>query len=90
MGEAAGLGLGLSVMRSIQGGLAPQATPHMPESNAAAQFIACIGCSHPIQASSKFCPECGTRQVKQICLTCKQPLQPNSKFCVNCGTAVEN
>ena len=47
----------------------------------------CIKCDHVIPKNSKFCPNCGSEQVKK-CAKCHQELKKDAKFCSSCGTAV--
>jgi membrane protease subunit (stomatin/prohibitin family) len=45
----------------------------------------CVNCHSPLQAGSKFCPECGSAQQKH-CTNCNASLSPTAKFCAECGT----
>jgi len=40
-----------------------------------------------VQASGKFCSNCGASLPGAICATCDAPLSPGAKFCHRCGTA---
>jgi len=44
----------------------------------------CIACGKAIDASSKFCPECGANQ-NPGCKNCGAKLLPGAKFCPECG-----
>jgi membrane protease subunit (stomatin/prohibitin family) len=80
---AAGLGLGLSVMRTAQEGTAPMARPGgIPAS------LVCVSCSATAPAGSRFCPQCGESLVANLCSNCHQPLVADAKFCAGCGTPV--
>jgi membrane protease subunit (stomatin/prohibitin family) len=81
---AAGLGLGMSVMRSAQQGTGPSAS-----GQAAAQPASppCPTCSKPTPAGAHFCPGCGANLVARLCSKCQQPLPGGASFCPACGTA---
>ena len=79
MNAAAGLGLGLSVMRSAQEGTA------LPAETSA--VLTCASCSLTAPAGSRFCPHCGTSLVANLCTNCHQPLIVDTRYCANCGTA---
>lgn len=79
---AAGLGLGMSVMRSAQEATAPAASV----AGGIPATVACSSCAHQVAAGSKFCPECGASLVANLCTKCQQPLTENAKFCAGCGT----
>ncbi len=81
---AAGLGLGMAVMRSAQ--QATSAAAASGPANVPSASIACSFCSKPVPAGSRFCPECGTTLVANLCTKCQQPLTENAKFCASCGT----
>jgi membrane protease subunit (stomatin/prohibitin family) len=82
VGAAAGLGLGLAVMRQAQVGT--EVLGAIGAGTAAS--IKCPSCGYGAPAGSKFCPECGTSLVANLCSKCHQPLSGNEKFCANCGT----
>ncbi len=48
----------------------------------------CASCGRDIDASSKFCPECGAPQTEKVCSACGAPIVPKAPFCVECGTPV--
>ena len=81
---AAGLGLGMAVMRSAQEATTPSSAA--PVAGGIPATIACSSCAHQVAAGSKFCPECGTSLVANLCVTCHLPLTPDGKFCAGCGT----
>ena len=82
MDTAAGLGLGLSVMRTVQEATAP-ATNGMATTTAT---ITCTSCSHQALTGSHFCPNCGTSLEQTLCANCHEPFPPTAKFCATCGT----
>lgn len=45
----------------------------------------CPNCNASVKATSKFCPECGTK-MKPVCPKCKKELPAGTKFCPECGT----
>ena len=79
MDTAAGLGLGLSVMRTAQEGTAPAID------GTTTATLTCASCSHRAPAGSHFCPNCGTSLDQGTCGQCHADIPPNAKFCVNCG-----
>jgi membrane protease subunit (stomatin/prohibitin family) len=82
VGAAAGLGLGLAVMRQAHVGTEVLGAM----GGATAASIKCASCGHDAPAGSKFCPECGTSLVANLCSKCNQPLGGTEKFCANCGS----
>lgn len=84
VGAAAGLGLGLAVMRQAQ--TATQVLGATTGSPGAAASISCPSCGHSTPQGAKFCPECGTTLIANLCVNCKQPLTQGAKFCAHCGT----
>jgi len=101
-GGAAGAGVGLGagmvmanqMMGSMMGGgQQPQAAPApqqaAPAAAPAQATSACSGCQASIPQGSKFCPECGAKQVapsKTFCSECGNEVTPGAKFCSGCGT----
>jgi membrane protease subunit (stomatin/prohibitin family) len=83
VGAAAGLGLGLAVMRQAQTATDVLGAIGSPSHGASP---VCDSCGHVVPAGSKFCSECGTSLVAALCMTCKQPLAGIEKFCANCGS----
>jgi membrane protease subunit (stomatin/prohibitin family) len=83
MNAAAGLGLGLSVMRSAQEGTT---IPSHLEAVIPPALV-CSTCSLTAPAGSHFCPNCGRSLVATVCTNCQQPLLADARFCANCGTA---
>ena len=49
--------------------------------------VPCIKCGNPLSPGSKFCPECGSPQVRK-CPKCGVDVG-TAKFCSECGTKVE-
>lgn len=70
--------------------------PHYPEPapgpngpRLPAPGVACLKCNHPIQAGSKFCPQCGTRAPEtSFCAACGGQVPAGSKFCPQCGAGI--
>jgi membrane protease subunit (stomatin/prohibitin family) len=85
VGAAAGLGLGLAVMRQAQSATEVLGAAIGPARAPAS--IHCSSCGQSIPQGVKFCPECGTSLIANLCANCKQPLTGSEKFCANCGTA---
>ena len=46
----------------------------------------CIKCGYTFFESGRFCPQCGTAQVK-VCPGCNRENPFNAKFCAQCGTS---
>lgn len=80
--EALGVGLGMSMLRSIQQGIT---NPQMSGLPAA---LTCHACSATAPPGSRFCPECGTGLFANTCTSCHQPLVPAARFCPGCGAPV--
>ena len=83
MDTAAGLGLGLSVMRSVQEGLAPP--PANSVQSAVTTDLKCGACGQTVPVGSRFCLHCGTSLLAALCMNCQQPLVTGAKFCASCG-----
>jgi membrane protease subunit (stomatin/prohibitin family) len=49
-----------------------------------ASSLECPGCNHEVDASAKFCGNCGFL-MKASCAKCNSPLVPGAKFCPECG-----
>jgi membrane protease subunit (stomatin/prohibitin family) len=81
---ATGLGLGLSVMRGAQEGMAT--TPRGAPAAGVPAPITCVNCSQSLPAGSRFCAQCGTSLVANLCSNCHEPLLPGARFCAQCGT----
>jgi membrane protease subunit (stomatin/prohibitin family) len=86
MDAAVGLGLGMSVMRTAQEGVAP--IPGPGTDSAGPPTVACPSCAHQAPAGSKFCPECGNGLAARECADCHQLVTAGAKFCASCGTPV--
>lgn len=82
---AAGLGLGMSVMRTAQEGVGAASgsvkTGGLPAS------VACFSCAGEAPVGARFCPHCGINLIANLCSKCHQPLTADAKFCASCGTA---
>jgi len=53
--------------------------------------IVCSNCGYNVNATAKFCPECGNKielPKKKFCSECGAELSPTSKFCPECGNKV--
>ncbi|EIC03170.1 leucine-rich repeat protein, partial [Treponema saccharophilum] len=51
--------------------------------------IKCTNCGADLADSAKFCPECGTKVVREVfCAQCGTKLSAGAKFCPECGTKV--
>ena len=49
----------------------------------------CTNCGASLSDSAKFCPECGTKVVREVfCAQCGTKLSAGTKFCPECGTKV--
>ena len=49
----------------------------------------CTNCGADLADSAKFCPECGTKVVREVfCAQCGTKLAAGAKFCPECGTKV--
>jgi len=49
----------------------------------------CTNCGADLADSAKFCPECGTKVVREVfCAQCGTKLSAGAKFCPECGTKV--
>ena len=49
----------------------------------------CTNCGAALADSAKFCPECGTKVVREVfCAECGTKLEAGVKFCPECGTKV--
>ncbi len=81
---AAGLGLGMSVMRTAQEGVG--ASAGVAKGGGLPTSVACFSCSGEAPVGSKFCPHCGISLVANLCAKCQQPLTDGAKFCASCGT----
>lgn len=73
-GAGAGLGVGMGMGQLFSQVVQPQ----LPAA------AACSGCSKPIPADAKFCPECGQARASS-CRACKAPAAAGAKFCAQCG-----
>jgi RNA polymerase subunit RPABC4/transcription elongation factor Spt4 len=79
----AAIGVGMVLIPQVMG---PQGQAQAP----AAPLIICPKCHAYVQATSKFCPECGTSlrppaSATLICPKCGHSIPASSKFCPECG-----
>ena len=42
-----------------------------------------------MEPGSKFCSECGAKQVGNACVKCGEELEEGDQFCPECGTKQE-
>lgn len=87
-GGGAALGTGMVLIPQIM-------TPTGPAQAPAAALVICPKCSSRIPATSKFCPECGTRLTPPtteaiICPKCGKSIPAHSKFCPECGATISS
>ena len=84
----AGLGTGLVLIPQIMGPTGPTPAP-------AAALIICPSCNARIPATSKFCPDCGTKIAAppaagtKNCPKCGHPVLTTAKFCPECGQKLQ-
>ena len=87
VGTMMGLGMGMNMAGQATNGtqIIPPSQPNAaPAAPAAAATIRCPKCGKEISADSKFCPDCGTKIIRE-CPNCHAPVTPGTKFCSNCG-----
>ncbi len=85
VGMGAGAAMGQMFAQSLNP-TAPAAAPAAPAAAPAAAGAVCTACGAAIPAGSKFCPECGAKQVvASVCVSCGAQLSPGAKFCPECG-----
>ncbi|MCX8149916.1 MAG: SPFH domain-containing protein [Candidatus Bathyarchaeota archaeon] len=87
-GGGAALGTGMVLIPQIM-------TPTGPTQAPAAALVICPKCSSRIPATSKFCPECGTRLMPPTaeainCPKCGKSIPSHSKFCPECGSPLSS
>lgn len=60
--------------------------PVAPEQPEAEETVKCSNCGEAVPANNQFCPECGTKMVKEKkCSQCGNILEEDDKFCGQCG-----
>ncbi|MCR5706608.1 MAG: SPFH domain-containing protein [Acholeplasmatales bacterium] len=86
-----GVGLGMGMANGMNAGAAsiiPPASNTTNNSNnneaSGVKMIHCPSCNEMIDASKKFCPECGCKLVHN-CPSCNSEVDPSKKFCPECG-----
>ena len=87
VGTMMGLGMGMNMANQANGAasiIPPSQPSAAPAAPAAAATIRCPKCGKEISADSKFCPDCGTKIIRE-CPNCHAPVTPGTKFCSNCG-----
>lgn len=68
-----------------------QASSSQADQKRKAANVSCSQCNSILQASAKFCPECGMKVLpKGICAACNSKFPKNAKFCPECGVKVGN
>ncbi len=79
VGMGAGMGLGAGMGMGMAGNMGQQTPP--PTS-----MVQC-GCGASINASAKFCPECGKPNTSGMvaCISCNAQIKEGAKFCPECG-----
>ena len=81
-----GIGMGMNMSNQMGGtSIIPPANNDAPKKEEKSE--ACPKCGAPIDANTKFCPECGFKIVRN-CPECGTPVSPNQKFCPECGKAL--
>lgn len=86
-GMGAGMGAGLGMAGAMAQGMAQgqqQGSPQAPGAK-----IKCAKCGTELEASSKFCYNCGARITspgEMTCPECNTAIPAGSKFCPNCGS----
>lgn len=93
MGAGAGFGAGMGMTSmfadAFKTGNQNSANGAQNAANANTATIPCPACGKPVNASAKFCPECGGKMPQQkFCSNCGQKLDGTAKFCSNCGAKV--
>lgn len=67
-----------------------QASSSQADQTRKAANVSCSQCNSILQASAKFCPECGMKVLpKGICAACSSKLPKNAKFCPQCGSSID-
>ncbi len=85
----ASIGIGAQMANSISGAFNQNQNTQQPQQTTPADNnVACSNCGQAMQASSKFCPHCGTKNGPQSvpCVKCGESINKGSKFCPHCGT----
>ena len=78
----AGLGVGLGAGAMMSNVFASNLNMQNPQQQKQSAGAKCYKCGASIPENSKFCPECGA---KQVCPKCGAPLVSGAKFCPECG-----
>ncbi|MDS9472974.1 SPFH domain-containing protein [Sporosarcina pasteurii] len=85
-GLGAGAALGGMMTNALSGNQQPPnaTTASLPEANK----VNCPHCNATINATAKFCGECGksVQKEKVPCINCETPIHKDAKFCGECGT----
>lgn len=92
VGLGAGMAMGQMMQQAMNAGQQAPAQQQAPAPSAtpAGGSTPCSGCQTPLQASHKFCPQCGTpNAAPKFCTGCGKSLEPSAKFCGECGTKSE-
>ncbi|MBM3286160.1 MAG: SPFH domain-containing protein [Candidatus Eisenbacteria bacterium] len=98
---AAGTGLGMGMGMMMPAFFAPHLAHGMreeigpagkdamtQEGQAWGAVSTCSACTHPIQASARFCQHCGQQQIIHArCASCGVELPPDARYCPGCGVA---
>ncbi|MDR3185361.1 MAG: SPFH domain-containing protein [Christensenellaceae bacterium] len=84
----AGLGLGMGAgLGSMFGGMYNNVGSNANASISATPMTNCSKCGAHMNASAKFCPECGASNGVS-CPKCKATVKSGAKFCSECGTVL--
>ncbi len=92
MGAGVGFGAGSAMGNIFAEAMKPTANNQQASAPTQASnggTTKCANCGADIPAKSKFCPECGTKVVKQkFCSNCGKPISAGAKFCPECGEKI--
>ena len=83
----AGMGVGMGAGAAMGQMFAQSMNPVQQAPSAApAAGAVCSACGAQITAGSKFCPECGAKQISEaFCTSCGKQIPAGTKFCPECG-----
>ncbi len=85
----ASFGIGAQMANAMSGAFNQnQNTQQAQQPAPASNDVTCSNCGQAMQANSKFCPHCGTKNGPQSvpCVKCGEAINEGSKFCPHCGT----
>ena len=81
VGLGAAIGMGSAMGRAV-------GNPLAGEEAKGRQAIKCPACGEPMEASMRFCPQCGASMSGKVC-ECGEKVAPGMKFCPGCGKRIE-